>query len=180
MWILIALAWLGWAQSSTWLGSRPDLCSSRLASTRLGSARLYSGLGPRLGASWLRSEPGSKLGSTRLSSGSGLCSVWAGKKCWYRQVGEITWPCHVTGVLTSQFHSNQALNPYAIFQSVGKSHLKKLRPGVFFSLWYLKRTLRSIHQIQNIQYIFWCTSHFIPFFRLDGAPQTMALHIWRT
>ena len=38
------------------------------------------------------------------------------------QVGEITWPCHVTGVPTPPFSSNQALNSYAIFQGVGKSH----------------------------------------------------------
>ena len=40
----------------------------------------------------------------------------------YTQVGEITWPCHVTGVPTPPFSSNQALNSYAIFQGVGKSH----------------------------------------------------------
>ena len=34
--------------------------------------------------------------------------------------------------------------------------------------------------MQNTEYIFWCSSRFMPFFRLDGAPQTMALHIWRT
>ena len=41
------------------------------------------------------------------------------------QVGEITWPCHVTGVPTPPFSSNQALNSYAIFQGVGKSHFTK-------------------------------------------------------
>ena len=44
---------------------------------------------------------------------------------WYTQVGEITWPCHVTGVPTPPFSSNQALNSYAIFQGVGKSHFTK-------------------------------------------------------
>ena len=41
------------------------------------------------------------------------------------QVGEITWPCHVTGVPTPPFSSNQALNSYAIFQGVGKAHFTK-------------------------------------------------------
>ena len=51
------------------------------------------------------------------------------------QVGEITWPCHVTGVPTPQFSSNQALNSYAIFHGVGKSHFtKKQGRGIFFFL----------------------------------------------
>ena len=43
-------------------------------------------------------------------------------RSWKIQVGEITWPCHVTGVPTPPFSSNQALNSYAIFKGVGKSH----------------------------------------------------------
>ena len=81
------------------------------------------------------------------------------------QVGEITWPSHVTGVPTPQFSSNQALNSYAIFQGVGKSHFTK-------------------NQIYTLNTKYWlyflCSSRFMPFFRIDGVPQTMALHIWRT
>ena len=66
------------------------------------------------------------------------------------QVGEITWPRHVTGVPTPQFSSYQALNSYAIFQGVGKSHFTKNQGrGSFFSWRYLKRTFRSI-QILNV------------------------------
>ena len=49
------------------------------------------------------------------------------------QVGEITWPCHVTGVLTPQFSSDQALNPYAIFRVSGNP-IKKNKAGVLFFL----------------------------------------------
>ena len=47
------------------------------------------------------------------------------RSCGPDQVGEITWPSHVTGVPTPPFSSNEALNSYAIFQGVGKSHFKK-------------------------------------------------------
>ena len=41
----------------------------------------------------------------------------------------------MTGVPTPPFSSNQALNSYAVFQGVGKSHLKKkLGPGGLFFL----------------------------------------------
>ena len=72
----------------------------------------------------------------KLFSSSGSMKLWAPNiafwpsaskftVCGRDQVGEITWPCHVTGVPTPQFSSNQALNSYAIFQGVGKSHFTK-------------------------------------------------------
>ena len=64
----LGLAWLGLA----WLGLARGLAQLE---AHFGSVRLYSGPGPP----WLGSGLGSKLGSTRLSPGSGLCSVWAGK-----------------------------------------------------------------------------------------------------
>ena len=36
--------------------------------------------------------------------------------------------------LTPQFSSNQALNPYAIFQGVGKSHFENNKAGGLFFL----------------------------------------------